>query len=137
MIFQSVNRIACTFLTVVVATSAAIGMACAQERKVSYCFNDWPPCATLTDGTPSGITLEILREANQSAGLKPGFVELPSNRCLEMVRRSEIDVVLAATARPEFLQGEVSFCHYTNTVWVRADDPVDRLERTIMEGKVI
>lgn len=103
-----------------------------EDGVVAFCFNEWPPYAQMVDGKPGGISVEILREAAVRAGLRPAFVELPWNRCLQNVRDGLTDAVIDAATREEFLQGPSSFSVYTNTFWVRADDPVQVFDVTAL-----
>ncbi len=65
------------------------------------------------------------------------FVELPWKRCLEMVRRGELDAVIDAAERPEFLQGPTSFSLYSNTIWVNGEAPAGVHGFGDLRGKTI
>ena len=109
----------------------------ADEGQVRYCFNDWPPYARMEGESAVGISIDILREATERAGMAAMFLELPWNRCLEMVRGGELDAVIDAAERSEYLQGPTSFSYYTNTVWVRDDFPADSLDFDALRGKTM
>lgn len=109
----------------------------AQGGDVRFCFNDWPPYVKVVGGAPVGITIDIMREAAKRAGFTIRFDELPWKRCLEMVREGAYDGVLDAMERPEFLQGPTSFSAYTNTVWVRAESDLQRLDFAALSKKTI
>lgn len=109
----------------------------AQEYDVSFCYNDWPPYVSTKKGVAKGISVDVTREAAKRAGLSVSFQELPWNRCLEMVRQGEIDGVMDAAERPEFLQGPASFSAYTNTVWVHENSVLQQFEFSALEGKTI
>ena len=113
------------------------GTLWADEPEVRYCFNDWPPYARMEGEIAAGISIDILREASARAGVAASFVELPWNRCLEMVRSGELDAVIDAVERPEYLQGPTSFSYYTNTVWVREEFPTDSLDFEALRGRNI
>lgn len=82
----------------------------------------------MNEGEVQGISVDIAREATRRAGLEVRFQELPWNRCLEMVRQGRMDAVLDAAPREKFITVATSFSSYTNTVWVRSDDPQERLD---------
>lgn len=109
----------------------------AGDPEVRYCFNDWPPYAQMAGKNAEGISVDILREATVRAGMAARFLELPWNRCLDMVRSGEMDAVIDAAKRPEYLQGPNSFSYYTNTVWVRDDFPADSLDFGAFQEKTI
>lgn len=109
----------------------------AEQNEVRFCFNDWPPYVQLRDGEAVGISVDILREAARRANLNASFQELPWKRCLEMVRTGNVDAVVDAMQRPDYLQGPTSFSIYTNTVWVRAEDPVRALDFGALRGRKI
>jgi ABC-type amino acid transport substrate-binding protein len=101
---------------------------------VSFCFNEWPPYASTVDGEAVGLSVDILRESARRAGFEPRFVALPWKRCLQMVENGEIDAVMDAAERPQFIHGEVSFSVYTNVFWVRAADGPSSFEQAAREG---
>ncbi|MDP6474241.1 MAG: transporter substrate-binding domain-containing protein [Alphaproteobacteria bacterium] len=105
--------------------------------EASYCFNDWPPYAFMGADGAEGISVEILAEASRRANIIPSFVELPWNRCLELVRSGELDAVIDAAKRDEFIQGPASFSAYTNHFWVRQDDPAAVYNETALKGRTI
>jgi ABC-type amino acid transport substrate-binding protein len=109
-------------LILCVATARAVGSE--EVRVVTFCYNDWPPYAALADGEAVGLSVDVLREAARRGGWRAHFVELPWKRCLQAVRDGEVDAVMDASDRPEFVHGAVSFSVYTNTFWVREDDPL-------------
>lgn len=100
----------------------------AQENSVSFCFNEWPPYVSVVNGTPSGVSVDVLTAAAKRAGLKASFTALPWKRCLQAVMSGEIDAVMDAAKRDEFLQGDVTFSLYTNTFWVRADERSEHID---------
>lgn len=124
-------------LAALLAIAGLQGTLRADEGKVRYCFNHWPPYAEMAGETAGGISVEILREATARAGMTASFLEIPWNRCLEMVRKGEIDAVVDAMERPEYLQGKTSFSYYTNTFWVRRDFPSDRLDMAALAAKTV
>lgn len=126
-----------TVLAAFLLALAIPGFARAETGDVSFCFNDWPPYATLRDGKPAGISVEILKEAAGRADFSPLFRELPWKRCLEMVRDGEIDAVMDAMHRADYLQGPTSFSIYSNTVWVRADDSIKVLDFNALRGRKV
>ncbi len=90
----------------------------AAER-VSFCFNDWPPYTEMTKNGPDGISVEIVKQAARLVGIKIRFFKMNWNDCLEKVGLGELDAVMDAAERKEFLQGPTSFSSYTDTIWVR------------------
>lgn len=108
-----------------------------EHRAVRYCFNFWFPYTREVDGRVEGISIDILREATARAGMRAEFAQLPWKRCLETVRRGEIDAVVDAAERPDLLQGPTSFSVYTNTFWVREDFPADEFDPAALAGKEI
>jgi len=109
----------------------------AEDGAIRFCFNDWPPYSYVRDGKDQGISVDILREAARRAGLEPSFTELPWKRCLALVEAGEFDAVMDAAQRDEFLQGDVSPTIYTNTLWVRADDPATSIDVDNLGGRSI
>ncbi|MDH3220089.1 MAG: transporter substrate-binding domain-containing protein [Gammaproteobacteria bacterium] len=93
---------------------------------ISFCFNDWPPYAIVSDANPSGISIEIIAEAGRRLGRPVLFVELAWNECLEQVREGEIDAVIDAARRDEYLQGPTSFSVFTDTFWVKNESDISR-----------
>jgi len=114
-----------------------LSMGAAHAGTVSFCFSDWPPYSMMKDGEAQGVSIEILKQAAQRADLKPSFQELPWNRCLQMVKAGEIDAVIDAAKRKEYLQGDITHSVYTNTFWVRADDPVKEIDIEHFNGRSI
>lgn len=91
----------------------------ASESWVTFCFNDWPPFVTNTNAGPEGISIAIIKESARRIGLQVRFEELPWNRCLQKVKDGEIDAVIDAAERTEFIQGPASFSLFSDTFWVR------------------
>ncbi len=106
----------------------------AQSEKVSFCFNRWQPYTEIRDGRATGITVDILTEAADRAGLTISFQELPWNRCLNLVRRGVLDAVADAASREEFVQGPTSISAFSNTLWVRQDSEVAELDFNQLTG---
>jgi len=120
-------------LVLCLATARAVGAD--EVRVVTFCYNDWPPYAALADGEAVGLSVDILREAVRRAGQRPHFVEFPWKRCLQAVRDGEVDAVMDASDRPEFVHGAVSFSVDTNTFWVREDDPQIVFDAAALAGR--
>lgn len=104
---------------------------------VRFCFNIWPPYAQRDGSGFDGISIDLLTEASRRAGLTAAFEELPWNRCLEMVRQGEIDAVVDAMDREEFLQGPSSYSVYSNTIWVRDDSDVTALSFDALASRTV
>jgi len=125
------------------AMAAALVIAClapmanAEPENVDFCFNDWPPYSVMKDGTADGITVDILREAARRVGLAATFRELPWKRCLQMVEAGRVDAVMDAARRDEYVQGDASSTVYTNTFWVRADDPLQAFDTADLPGRSV
>lgn len=121
--------------------AGAIVAACAggahAKDTISYCFNSWPPFAMVENGQPAGISIEILAEATRRAGYRPVFTELPWNRCLDEVEQGRIDAVVDAASRDEFIQGPVSYSFYSNTIWVREGDLLQRYEAAQLRERTV
>lgn len=128
------RRLAAAFVLVLVLTAAVGG---ANAKEISFCFNDWPPYSKLENDKPAGISVEILREAARRAGYSATFRELPWKRCLDLVKKGEIDAVIDAADRDEFLQGPVSVSLYTNTFWVHDKSGLKKLDFEALRGKTI
>lgn len=107
----------------------------ADAGLVRFCFNDWPPYTTVRNGEAAGISVEILREAATRAGLDAVFTELPWNRCLKMVSDGELDAVIDAAVRDNFLQGPTSVARYSNTFWVRDRDEARSFAPDALKGR--
>ena len=108
-----------------------------HSAEARFCFNEWRPYAFVRDGRPVGISVEIMTAATRLAKMDAVFTELPWNRCLAMVRQGELDAVLDAAKRDEFLQGPTSYSVYSNTIWVRGDSPVKRLDFPALRNATI
>jgi|GEM_PF-908795 len=136
-------KIRCNWIQRLLVAATVLAAAClappikADEENVSFCFNDWPPYSVMKDGAAEGITVEILRGAADRAGLAATFRELPWKRCLQMVETGQVDAVMDAAERDEYLQGEASSTVYTNTFWVRADDPSKTFDSAMLQGKSV
>lgn len=91
------------------------------KQEATFCFNDWPPMTFVRSGRAEGISVEIVREAMRRIGIEAAFRELPWKRCLLLVEGGEIDAVIDAAVRPNFVQGPTSFSSYSDTVWVHQD----------------
>lgn len=96
----------------------------ASDSEVSFCFNDWPPYATKSADGAAGISVSIIEQAAQRIGIQVSFQELPWNRCLQKVKDGEVDAVIDAAERPEFIQGPTSFSLFSDTFWVREDSGI-------------
>lgn len=96
----------------------------ASDSEVSFCFNDWPPYATKSADGVAGISVNIVQQAAQRIGIQVNFEELPWNRCLQKVKDGEVDAVIDAAERPEFVQGPTSFSLFSDTFWVREDSGI-------------
>ena len=103
----------------------SLGALSASGAPVSFCFNDWPPLAMKTAAGPEGISITIIKEAARRLGKEVTFQELPWNRCLQQVRDGEIDAVIDAAKRAEFIQGPASFSIFSDTFWVRNDSNIN------------
>ena len=126
-------------LVVVVAGWAALfspGLS-AAEAPVRFCFNNWAPYAVADNTGFHGISVAVLTQAAERAGLTATFEELPWNRCLEMVRQGWFDAVLDAADRSEFLQGPTSYSVYSNTIWVTTGVKQTDLAFDALHGKKI
>jgi len=104
---------------------------------VDFCFNSWPPYAWVEDGEPVGISIDILREAARRAGLTATFGHLPWKRCLQLVQEGKFDAVVDAAERDEFTQGPSSYVVYTDTIWVREDDPLTAANPQALRGRTL
>lgn len=109
----------------------------AAGETIRYCFNDWPPYATMAQGYPSGISVRILSEASRRAGYDSAFTELPWKRCLLWVSQGKQDAVIDAAARDEYIQGPTSFSVYTNTFWVRRGDRLDAPDAALLGSRIL
>lgn len=67
------------------AFSAVISTAGAEERYSIVAENDWYPYSALRDGKPEGLAVDLVRAAYAAAGAKVDFVSRPYARCLEEV----------------------------------------------------
>jgi ABC-type amino acid transport substrate-binding protein len=116
----------------IVASTPAI-----SDGTVSFCFNEWPPFTMTEEGKAVGISVDILTEASRSEHLKPHFSALPWKRCLEEVRKGNIDAVIDAASRSEFVQGPTSFSEYTNTFWVRKENLLKIFNLEDLRNKIV
>ena len=103
----------------------SLGALSASGAPVSFCFNDWPPLTMKTAAGPKGISITIIKEAAKRLGKEVTFQELPWNRCLQQVKDGEIDAVIGAAKRAEFIQGPTSFSLFSDTFWVRDDSNIN------------
>lgn len=97
----------------------------AEPETVRFCFNAWEPYAYPKGEEITGISIDILSEAAKRSGLSAKFVEYPWNRCLQSVQSGDIDAIIDAAERPEFLQGPNSYSAYSNTFWVAPDSRLE------------
>lgn len=98
-----------------------IAKAETQNKTLSFCFNEWPPYAAMTNDRAEGISVDIVRQVMARMDKHADFVELPWKRCLQMVSDGRIDAVMDAASRDEYLQGPTSVSMYSDTFWVHAD----------------
>lgn len=126
------RKISAIFIILHIWISLIAPVGAADAR---FCFNDWPPYATVRNGEAAGISVEILREAARRAGLNAVFTELPWNRCLKLVSDGELDAVMDAAARDNFLQGPTSVTWYSNTFWVRDRDDAVAFTPAVLQGR--
>lgn len=107
----------------------------AQAKTVSFCFNEWPPYATMDMGKAAGVSVEIIRAASKIIGHEAEFTELPWKRCLQMVKEGRIDAVIDAAKRDDYLQGPTSFSVYADTFWVHEDSKAKRID-DLRDGRI-
>jgi polar amino acid transport system substrate-binding protein len=114
----------------IISTPPAVAQASVKSAK--FCFNSWEPYAYKSKTGFQGISVDVVAEAARRAGYKAVMRELPWNRCIDLAARGELDGVLDAAKRENFLQGPSSYSAYTNHIWVRSDDP-----HTAMSAKAL
>ena len=96
---------------------------------VSVCFVEWRPYTRMTDTGAEGISVSIMRRAAELLGRELRFEEHGWNECLQKVKDGELDVILDAAERSEYLQGPTSFSIYSDTFWVNNDSDISRFEQ--------
>ena len=121
---QYVSRLCKLILIAALFLLVNPGHASATRSSVSFCFNDWPPFASKTTDGAEGISITIIDEAAKRFGKEAIFEELPWNRSLQKVKDGEIDAVIDAAERSEFIQGPASFSIFSDTFWVREDSGI-------------
>lgn len=102
---------------------------------VSVCYSHWPPYSETTGSGAKGISISIMKQAARLLDLEIGFVEDSWNGCLGKVKRGELDVILDAAMRAEYLQGPTSFSIYSDTFWVNNNSNISRYEQ-LSGGKI-
>lgn len=107
----------------------------AADDAVSFCFNDWPPYATMSDEGPGGVTVKIVERAAGLVGREARFVEREWSECLRLVEDGELDAILDAAKRVAYLQGPTSFNSYTDTFWVSNRGKINRYDQ-LQGGKI-
>lgn len=109
----------------------------AQDDKIRYCFNAWPPYIYSKDGKAAGLSIEMLDEASRRAGLEAEYFELPWKRCLLQVRQGGMDAAIGAAKRDEYIQGPASYSVYSNTFWVQTDSTIRSFDLAAFSGKTV
>lgn len=67
----------------------------AQERKVMQVgFEDFLPSASIKDGKPIGVDVELIAAAMKEVGVEIKFGMYPWSRCLQMLDDKELDAVI-------------------------------------------
>jgi ABC-type amino acid transport substrate-binding protein len=100
-----------------------------SDDAVSICFVEWRPYARMTDNGAEGISVSIIKKAAQLLEREVRFVEHSWNECLQKVKDGELDVILDAALREDYLQGPTSFSIYSDTFWVSDERKVSRYEQ--------
>ena len=124
-------RIACAGIVMLYS----LGAQSASSGRLTFCFNDWPPYARMSDNGAMGISIEIIERAAALVGQEVQFVEREWNECLEKVAQGEFDAILDAAKRDAYLQGPASFNLYSDTFWVANDRDINRYEQ-LQAGEV-
>ncbi len=125
------------FLGPLAASTAHAESGAARAETVRFCYNVWEPYAYRDGDALTGVSIAILREAAKRAGLAAEFVEYPWNRCLQSVRDGEIDAIMDAAERAEFLQGPTSYSAYSNTFWVASDSAIATFSFEALRGRTV
>ena len=111
--------------------------AAADSPMVKYCYNDWRPYTFTRGDQPAGLSVEIMREATRRIGAEAELSELPWKRCLDLVAKGQMDAVMDAASRPQFVHGEVSYSIYSDTFWTLADAGINRFSWDLVRGKSV
>jgi polar amino acid transport system substrate-binding protein len=106
-----------------------------NAESASFCFNTWEPYAFKAEKGHKGISVDVVGEAARRAGISAVFRELPWNRCIALVSRGDLDAVIDAAKRDNFLQGPNSYSEYTNTIWVRNADAHKSFTPNAVKGR--
>ena len=83
----------------------------------------------MTDSGAEGISVSIIKKAAQLLERDIRFVEHSWNDCLQKVKDGELDVILDAARREDYLQGPTSFSIYSDTFWVSDERKISRYEQ--------
>lgn len=111
-------------LVLVATLIPSTGLCADAKDRATFCYNDWPPMTQTVSGRAEGISIAMIREAGRRIGVATEFREFPWKRCLLLVEKGEIDAVIDAAKRKEFIHGQASFSGYSDTIWIRrTDDP--------------
>jgi polar amino acid transport system substrate-binding protein len=113
---------------------------CAAERPVTVVAAEFPPLTTNAGGRPSGVVLEVLREAGRRAGIALEFSFLPWQRAqLETQNRNDVLIIpFTRTPSREAQYQWVAPVLEFHTVLVTLAKPPSSIEeaRTLVVGYV-
>jgi ABC-type amino acid transport substrate-binding protein len=114
-----------SFLILVAVLSLhSLGKLSAAEATLHFCFNNYPPFETQIGDRPSGISIEIYREAARRADLAVEFDELPWQRCLNYVANHQRDGALDGATRPGLLSSQIVVVTDETALVLLEDSPI-------------
>jgi|GEM_PF-791518 len=114
-------RIAVTAAVLVLAVALP-----AQAERLRICFEEWTPFASVVDGKPVGLVVDIVDRAITAAGHQAVYSQQPYPRCRSNVRSGMYDAILMSSDEAGLVPAGVSIAFWEVGVIARADWPVDR-----------
>ncbi len=73
----------------------------AEQKKVVFVYEDYPPYEYMDNGVTSGIDADIIREVCQRLEIVPEFKEYPWKRALRYVKEGRADAIFSLFKTPD------------------------------------
>lgn len=120
------NYIQCLMRLAILLIAMAAGPT-AFAASLKFCFVAWPPYTKVIGADPTGISIDIAKQAASLAGFEPSFQELPWKRCLAEADAGQYDAVIDTSRRDDgtqFLYPEHYSSTWTDGFWVNDKSPL-------------
>lgn len=106
--------------------SAALAAATtARADQLRICFEEWAPFATIADGRPTGLVIEIMDRALAAAGHTAIYSMQPYLRCIANVRDGGYDAILMTSDEQGLVPNTVSVAFWEVGILAKPTWPSD------------